>query len=116
MMCCYGSYTCVCSRQDPSELKLAHYGLEGDAGATKLNMKGNCFYICAHMSTRLHPPGLLSLAPNKMAATLSEVVQHLEQLYCGTMTIETAQIEVSSGTHVVRDGGPSNVRMVAPVM
>ena len=108
--------THVCSRQDPSELKLAHYGLEGDAGATKLNIKGNCFYMCAHMSTRLHPPGLLSLAPNKMATTLSEVVQHLEQLYCGTMTIETAQIEVSSGTHVVRDGGPSNVRMVAPVM
>ena len=90
---------CCLDRQDPSELKLEYYGL-GDAAGTSFNMKGKHVQFWSALITRTHKnltsPGLLTLSSsNKTAATLSEVVQHLEQLYCDTMTIETAQIEVN---------------------
>jgi len=62
--------------ESPPELSLASYGLEG---------KENELF---------RTEGIVFGFP-RPEAPLSEIVQHLEQAYCRTMTLEVAQVEVS---------------------
>ena len=58
------------------ELDLAGYGLEGKEGEL------------------FRTEGIVFAFP-KPEAPLSEIVQHLERAYCGTMALEVAHLEVS---------------------
>lgn len=62
--------------ESPPELSLASYGLEGK----EKELFGT--------------EGIVFGFP-RPEAPLSEIVQHLEQAYCGTMALEVAQVEVS---------------------
>ena len=46
------------------------------------------FFICESI------PGVVNV-PNKKTATLSEVIEHLEQTYCGHLSVELSHISVS---------------------
>lgn len=60
----------------PTELELADYGLEGKEDEL------------------FRTEGIVFAFP-KPEAPLSEIVQHLEHAYCGTMALEVAHLEVS---------------------
>ena len=62
--------------ESPQELSLEGYGLEGRESEV-FRTEGIVFVF------------------ERPKASLSEIVQHLEQAYCGTMALEVAYVEVS---------------------
>ena len=67
--------------ESPLELSIAGYGLEG------------------RESELFRTEGIV-FAFARPEASLSEIVQHLELTYCGTMALEVAHIEVSRAGNV----------------
>ena len=63
-------------RESPPELSLAGYGLEGKEDEL------------------FRTEGIVFAFP-RLEAPLSQIVQHLELTYCGTMALEVAHVEVS---------------------
>ena len=72
-------------RESPPELTLAGCGLEGKEDEL------------------FRTEGVVFAFP-RPEASLSEIVQHLEKAYCGTMALEVAQVEVSpAGSVAVKE-------------
>ena len=63
-------------RDSPPELCLSHYGLEGEE---------NKLFRTEGMVSGLTQP----------EATLAEIVEYLEKVYCRTMSLEVSQVNVS---------------------